>query len=124
MADRTGGNGRTSDDDERTSLWAYGYELTPPVARNRLKGVQAILDDGHHEARGRAQVWEGRFVNGEYITHILVVSGTPARDRGINRRLEAELNRLHAAFSVSAPVEVGHPRRHPDRGTAGPDPDA
>lgn len=121
MADRTQGNGRTSDDGESASLWAYGYELAPPVARIRLKGMQSILDEGHTEARRRAQIWEGRFINGEYITHILVVSGTPARDGAINRRLEAELTRLDAGFSVSTPVEVGHdPRRRPDWGTAGP----
>ena len=110
-------NGRTPDDRVTTALWAYGYKLAPPVARTRLAGVRAILDAGHTEARTRAQVWEGRFINGNHITHILVVSGTPAQNGTINRRLEAELTRLDARFSMSTPVEVPHdPRRRPDWG--------
>lgn len=89
------------------ALWAYGYELAPPVARDRMGGVQAVLDAGHSEAELAGRIWEGRFVNGDHITHILVVSGTPARDLEVNRRLEAELMRLKAGFSVTAPLEVG-----------------
>lgn len=102
-------------------LWAYGYLLAPPVERKRLKGMQAILDAGHDEALDESEVWEGRFINGDQITHILVVSDTPAQDRDINRRLEAELTRLDAGYSVSASLEVLHPpaprsgrRRSPD----------
>lgn len=93
-------------------LWAYGYQLVPPIRRDRLTGMRAILDAGHTEARARAQVWEGRFVNGDRITHILVVSGTPAQDRDINRRLEAELRRLDAGYSVSLSAEVARDTRH------------
>lgn len=122
MVARKSDNGRTPEGDRMTtSLWAYGYELAPPVARTRLKGMQAILDAGHMEARTRTQVWEGRFINGDHITHILVVSGTPAQNGTINRRLEAELNRLEAPFSLSTPVEVPHdPRRHPGWGRLPP----
>lgn len=95
------------------SLWAYGYELAPPVARVRMVGVQAVLDAGHSEAELAGRIWEGRFVNGEYITHILVVCSDPARDLDVNRRLEAELVRLEAGFSLTASLEVGHGRRHP-----------
>lgn len=93
------------------ALWAYGYQLAPPVARDRLGGMQAILDAGHAEARERAQVWEGRFINGDHITHILVVSGTPAQDLDINRRLEAELMRLETVYSMSVSVEIVHDAR-------------
>ena len=104
------------------TLWAYGYQLLPPVARDRLGGMQAILDAGHDEAWARARVWEGRFVNGDHITHILVVSGTPSQDHDINRRLEAELSRLAAGYSVSASLEVSHdaPRRSGDDRFPGP----
>lgn len=95
------------------SLWAYGYELAPPVARDRLAGIQAVLDAGHSEAELVGRIWDGRFINGEYITHILVVCSSPARDLNVNRRLEAELVRLEAGFSVTAPLEVGHGRRRP-----------
>lgn len=93
------------------ALWAYGYELAPPVARDRLGGVQAVLDEGHSEAELAARIWEGRFVNGGDITHILVVSGTPAQDLDVNRRLEAELVRLEARFSITPPLEVVNRRR-------------
>lgn len=99
-------------------LWAYGYELAPPVARDRMRGVQAVLDEGHSEAELAARIWEGRFVNGGDITHILVVSGTPAQDLDVNRRLEAELVRLEARFSITPPLEVVNRRRRapsPDR---------
>ncbi|MDT8341098.1 MAG: hypothetical protein RQ751_06260 [Longimicrobiales bacterium] len=93
------------------ALWAYGYQLAPPVARNRLESMQAILDSGQAEARERAEVWEGRFINGDHITHILIVSGTPAQDREINHRLEAELEQLEAGYSVSASLKVVHDAR-------------
>lgn len=103
-------------DDPRRILWAYGYELAPPVARDRLEGVQAVLDGGHAEAGLTAAIWEGRFINGDHVTHILVVSDTPAQDLDVNRRLEAELVRLEAAFSVTPPLKVRHrPRRAASR---------
>ncbi len=93
------------------SLWVYGYELEPPVLRDRLGGIQDVLDAGHSEAELAGRIWEGRFVNGEHITHILVVSGSPAQDLDVNHRLEAELARLEAGFSVTTSLEVEHPRR-------------
>lgn len=92
------------------SLWVYGYELAPPVLRERLRGIQDVLDAGHSEAELAGGIWEGRFVNGEHITHILVVSGSPAQDLDVNHRLEAELARLEAGFSTTASLEVEHPR--------------
>ena len=89
-------------------LWAYGYELTPPVRRIRMTGIQGVLDEGHSKAALAGRVWEGRFVNGDDVTHILVVCGTPAQDLEVNRKLEAELARLEAAFSVTASLEVVH----------------
>jgi hypothetical protein len=49
------------------ALWAYGYELAPPVARDRMGGIQSVLDEGHSEAELASQTWEGRFVNGDRI---------------------------------------------------------
>lgn len=103
-------NGPTS------ALWAYGYELAPAVARDRMGGVQTVLDWGRTEAEFAGRIWEGRFVNGAYITHILVVCDAPAQDLDVNCRLEAELLRLKAGFSVTAPLEVGHGRRRPSSG--------
>lgn len=93
-------------------LWAYGYELKPPVRRTRLKGIKSVLDTGHSDALLAGQVWEARFVNGDDITHILIVCGTPAQDLEVNRRLEAELARMKAGFTMTSSLEILHgPRR-------------
>lgn len=101
-----------------TSLWVYGYELVPPVLRDRLGGIQDVLDAAHSEAELAGRIWEARLVNGDHITHILVVSGTPTQDLDVNHRLEAELGRLEARFSVTASLEVEPRQRRgssPDR---------
>lgn len=90
------------------ALWAYGYTLAPPVTRTRLGGIQAVLDAGHSDAALAAEIWEGRFVNGDEITHILIVSDDPAQDLDVNHRLEAELLRIGAGFSRTASLEVVH----------------
>lgn len=87
-------------------MWAYGYELRPPVSRDRLAGIQALLDDGHLIARRTAEVWSGRFINGDEITYILVVSGTPDQDLEVNRKLADEFRRLDAGFMMTASMEV------------------
>ena len=93
--------------DPDRALWAFGYELTPPVARDRMEGIQSVLDERHSEAALASQTWEGRFVNGDHVTHILVVSDSPDQDLEVNRKLEAELVRLEAGFSITAPLRVG-----------------
>jgi hypothetical protein len=95
------------------ALWAYGYELAPPVARDRMGGIQSVLDEGHWEAKLASHTWEGRFVNGDDITHILVVSDSPHQGLRVNRKLEAELVRLEAGFAVTEPLEVVHGPQRP-----------
>jgi hypothetical protein len=95
------------------ALWAYGYELAPPVARDRMGGIQTVLDEGHLEARLSLHTWEGRFINGDDITHILVVCDSPHQGLTVNRKLEAELVRLEAGFSVTEPLEVVHGHQPP-----------
>lgn len=95
------------------ALWAYGYELAPPVERDRMGGIQSVLDEGHLQAKLASQTWEGRFVNGDHITHILVVCDSPHQGLKVNRNLEAELVRLEAGFSVTAPLEVVHGPQRP-----------
>lgn len=92
------------------TIWAYGYELLPPQHRDRLGGISALLDDAHVEAGLIAEIWEGRLVNGDEVTHILVVSDSPDRKREVNRRLEAELRNLGAGFAITIPLAV--PARH------------
>jgi hypothetical protein len=48
----------------------------------------------------------GRIVLQQQVTHILVVSDSPARDHEANRRLESELRELQVDFSITAPLAV------------------
>jgi len=89
------------------TLWAYGYQLVPPIARDRMGPMEALLDDGHANALLAELTWEGRLINGDGITHILVVSDRPDQDLEVNRLMEAELNRLEAPFAMTAAVPTG-----------------
>ncbi len=91
----------------RPGFWAYGYVFDPPIARDRLGPMEALLDKGHAEARLAVKTWEGRFVNGDDITHILVVSDRPDQNLEVNQLVEAELNRLEAPFEITRAVAVG-----------------
>jgi hypothetical protein len=91
----------------RGPIWTYGYALVPPITRDRMGPMEALLDQGHAEAVLAALIWEGRLVNGNDITHILVVSDRPDQDLGVNQLLEAELNRLEAPFVITRAVAVG-----------------
>ena len=88
-------------------IWAYGYWFVPPIALHRTGTMEALLDDGHAKARLAAHTWEGRLINGDGITHILVVSDTPDQDLEVNQLLEAELNRLDAPFAITAAIAIG-----------------
>ncbi len=91
------------------SLWVYAYEIVPPQPSRRLGAIRALLKDATAAARGGARTWSGRLVQERAATHILIVSDVRGRNRPINRRLEAELERLDAAFSVTLPLAVaGH----------------
>ena len=88
------------------SLWAYAYQIVSPQSLKRLGTVRALLNDESAAARGGARSWGGRLVLGRRATRILIVSDTPGRNHSIDRRLEAEIERLDAAFSVTEPLEV------------------
>jgi len=93
------------------SLWAYAYEIVPPQPSRRLGTIRTLLkNETAAAARGGTRTWSGRLVLERRATHILIVSDDArGRDHPINRRLEAELERLHAAFSVTEPLAVaGH----------------
>jgi hypothetical protein len=91
------------------SLWAYAYEIVPPQPSRRLGAIRSLLKDATAAARDGARTWSGRLVQERRATHILIVSDVRGRDRVINRRLEAELERLEAPFSVTLPLAVvGH----------------
>ncbi|TVP59481.1 MAG: hypothetical protein EA351_01505 [Gemmatimonadales bacterium] len=91
----------------RRDIWTYGYVLVPPVARDRMGPMEVLLKNGHESADLSKLTWEGRLINGDDITHILVVSDRPDRDLEINRLLEAELSRLEAPFAITEVIAVG-----------------
>jgi hypothetical protein len=91
------------------SLWAYAYQIVPPQPARRLGTIRTLLKNETEAARGGDHTWSGRLVLERHATHILIVSDARARNHPINRRLEAELERLDAAFSVTEPLAVvGH----------------
>ena len=88
------------------SVWAYAYRLLPPQLAERLRTVQSLLDHEHLEARRSDRTWTGRVVVEERVTHILVVSDSPAQNQEANTRLESVLRELQAGFSISVPFAV------------------
>ena len=87
----------------------YAYQVVPPQPSRRLGAIRALLKDAMAAARASARTWSGRLVLERRATHILIVTDTPERNTSIIRRLDAELVRLAAAFSVTAPLAVaGH----------------
>ena len=93
-----------------SSLWAYAYQIVPPQPSHRLGTIRTLLKEENAAAHGSARTWSGRLVLEPETTHILIVSEVLGRHHPINLRLEAELMRLDAAFSVTEPLEVAdHP---------------
>jgi len=88
------------------NLWAYAYQIVPAQPSSRLGAIRTLLMDETAAARGNARTWSGRLVLERRATHILIVSDAPGRHDAINRRLEAELKRLDAFFSVTEPLAV------------------
>ena len=86
--------------------WAYAYQMVPPQPSSRLGTIRTLLQDETAVAHSGARTWAGRLVLGRHTTHILIVSDAPGRSGPINRRLEAELERLDAEFSVTEPLAL------------------
>jgi hypothetical protein len=87
-------------------LWAYAYEIAPPQLSRRLDRIRALLEGENLAALSGPGAWAGRLILEKRVTHILIVSDSPTRNREINGRLEAELERLHAEFFVTEPLAV------------------
>ena len=91
------------------SRWAYAYQMVPPQPSSRLGAVRTLLKDGTAAARAGGRSWSGRLVPGRRATQILIVSDASGRNTSLDRLLEAELQRLDAAFSVTEPLALaGH----------------
>jgi len=90
------------------SLWVYAYVVVPPQPSGRLGTIRALLRDEHASARSDDRTWSGRLVLERHATHILIVSDTVERNRPVNGRLEGELGRLEATFSLTEPLAVAN----------------
>jgi hypothetical protein len=98
-------------------IWAYAYEMLPSQSEERMRSIQALLDQTRSAARDLARTWEGRLVREERISHILVVSDSPDEDGEFNQRLEAGLREVEVAFARMAPLAVVE-QPHSGRGVA------
>jgi hypothetical protein len=87
-------------------LWVYSYQIVPPQPSKRLDRIRWLLEVENLAALSRTGVWAGRLILEKKLTHILIVSDTPARNREINLKLEAELERLNAQFSATEPLVI------------------
>jgi len=94
-------------------LWAYAYQIVPPQPSHRLGAIRTLLREETAAARHGPHIWSGRLVLEQRATHILIVSDAAGRNDTIDRRLESELERLDAVFSVSEPLEVSEHGEEP-----------
>ena len=104
-------------------IWTYAYRIVPAQSEQRLRAMKVLLQAERVGARLRTRTFETRFVLERQTSDILVVTDSPDQKRDVNRRLEAELDRLNATFSVTVPLAVGddgsisaeaEPHRDPD----------
>ena len=86
--------------------WVYAYQLEPPQFDTRFTKVKALLRRAHLSARRAARMWAGRVVLQTRVSHILIVTDSPSRQRAVNRALEAQLKRQGLKFLVSEPVPL------------------
>jgi hypothetical protein len=93
------------------AVWSYGYEILPALPQSRLRSLEAILHKEHRIAKRNKRKWTGRFVVEEQVTHLLVVSDTSDQQLEVNRRVETELKKLAAAYSITSPVEITDPNQ-------------
>jgi hypothetical protein len=88
------------------ACWAYAISIVPPQSRSRLRAVSTLLDQAHSTAQLGSRTWAGRLIGGEKMTRILIVSDSLVRNRMVNKKLQAALQRLKIGFSVSEPVAL------------------
>ena len=84
----------------------YAYQLEPPQPDTRFHKIKALLGKAHVAARRAARMWAGRIVVETRVSHILIVSDSPSRQRAVNRALEKELKHLGLRFLVNEPVPL------------------
>src|SRR2546430_6424440 len=86
--------------------WVYAYKLEPLQPDARFHKIKALLGKAHVAARRAARMWASRIVVETRVSHILIVSDSPSRQRAVNRALEKELKLLGLRFVVNEPVPL------------------
>src|SRR2546426_890806 len=84
----------------------YAYRLEPLQPDARFHKIKALLGKAHVAARHAARMWASRIVVETRVSHILIVSDSPSRQRAVNRALEKELKHLGLRFLVNQPVPL------------------
>ena len=87
-------------------LWAYAYRVVPPPPRDGLGQIRKLLDSENARAFEHARAWAAQLILEQRSTQILVVADTPAQNGAVNQRLETELQRLDAHYSVTDPIAI------------------
>ena len=87
-------------------LWAYAYRVVPPPPTDGLGQIRKLLDSENAFAFEHARAWAAQLILEQRSTQILVVSDTPAQDSAVNHRLETELQRLDAQYSLTDPIAI------------------
>lgn len=86
--------------------WVYSYQIEPPEPHTRFTKIKSLLTSAHAAAARATRMWTGRIVVEMRVSHILIVSDSPSRQRAVNRALETELKRLRLRFMVNEPVAL------------------
>src|SRR5437867_3553660 len=89
--------------------WVYAYQLETPQPDAQFNKIKVLLRRAHFTAGRADRMWAGRVVLQTQVSHILIVSDSPSRQRAANRALEAQLKRQGVRFSVSAPDSLPIP---------------
>lgn len=80
--------------------------MVPPPPNDGLGLIRKLLDSENAFAFEHARAWAAQLILEQRSTQILVVADSPAQNRPINQRLETELQRLDARYSLTEPIAI------------------
>lgn len=101
-------------------LWTYAYRIVPPPPAAGLTDLRRLLDNENAIAFEHSRAWAAQLILEQRSAQILVVSDSPAQNRAVNRRLESELQRLHAEYRQTDPVAISGPTTPPGQPSCSP----
>lgn len=86
--------------------WVYAYQIEPPQPDAQFNKIKLLLRRAHFTAGRDDRMWASRVVLQTQVSHILIVSDSPSRQRAVNRALEAQLKLQGVTYLVSEPVPL------------------